>query len=179
MRSNLPRGPILALAGGVAMWSCGTGGSPSPSGSTSPLTALTAPSTGVTPKADESPTPAPTPDPGSDPTALAINIIGSFGSNAFNPNPIQASIGNLIVWSNADMTTHHIVLDDGSDVGELAPGVTSTPMPLKSSAVLYYCTIHPSMVGIISDGSMPVPPPPPPPPPDDGGYYGYRLPRVR
>lgn len=124
------------------------------------------------------PAPAPAPDPGPapapGPSALTISIVGSFGSAAFMPNPIQAVVGNTIVWTNNDATLHRIVLDDGTAVGNLAPGQSSTPIALTKASASYHCTIHPSMVGSFQDPSAPAPAPPPvyEPPPDDG-YYDY------
>ena len=184
MRSKSLLAPTLALAGVVVMWSCGGGGSTlAGDGTTSTLMAPTAPSASLKPKdEDPAPTPGPAPDPNvdpapdpaPDPNALTINIVGSFGSAAFVPNPIQAAVGNMIVWKNSDTTLHHIVLDDGSEVGDVPPGASSAPMPLRSEAATYYCTIHPTMFGIIGDLSALPPPPSVPPPPDDY-YSGYSV----
>ena len=96
------------------------------------------------------------------------------------PNPVQAAIGDMVVWTNTDATRHVIVLDDGTPVGDIAPGQSTTPIALTTSTTAYHCTIHPSMVGTISDPSvaepapLPTPAPPPPvyePPPYDDPYY--------
>ena len=93
------------------------------------------------------------------------------------PNPLQASVGDMIVWNNSDKTLHHIVLDDGSDIGDVKPGESSAPMVLKSAAAkAYYCTIHSTMVGSINGESAPMPPPSAPGPPP-GDYYYLRHPR--
>jgi plastocyanin len=182
MRWNTLLGPTFVLAGAVALANCGGGASASNSTPTAP----SAPGVTHVHKSDEGPgpdpapdpapdptldpTPNPTPDPAGTPTALTIDIVSSFG-NAFNPNPIQASVGDMLVWRNSDTTTHHIVLDDGFDVGEVRPGASSLPMSLKSStAAFYYCTIHPSMVGSIN-GELPPEMPTDPPP---YSYYRYR-----
>src|SRR5687768_7796050 len=88
------------------------------------------------------------------PVQLTINVIGTFGSGAFAPNPLQAAIGNLLVWTNNDFVTHDIVLDDGTRVGNLAPGQSSMPLALITETASYRCTLHPSMVGQI----LPIPP---------------------
>lgn len=115
---------------------------------------------------------------------MAISIVGSAGAGAFAPNPLDAAVGNMLVWTNNDATVHRIVLDDGTMIGTIAPGQSSTPVPMAAAAVTYRCTLHPSMVGTIQDPSAPAPTTPapmPPPdyyePPDDGydddGYGGY------
>ena len=147
--------------------SCGQGRSPvSPS-----LTPLTGPSSSLRlrPLNDEHPTP----DPGRVPVALTISIVGSFGTNAFTPNPLQASVGDTIVWTNSDQARHRIVLDDGTVIGDVAPGESSAPLTLIGPAATYRCTIHPTMVGSINGAAAPEPPtsPSPSPPDDDDDYY--------
>jgi plastocyanin len=120
------------------------------------------------------PTPDPGPVPSPSPTATAIAIVGSAGAGAFAPNPLQASMGSTIVWTNNDTTTHRIVLDDGTTVGMIQPGQSSPPITVSATAVTYRCTLHPSMIGSIHDPSVAAPTPTPPPdedsPPDDGYY---------
>jgi plastocyanin len=111
------------------------------------------------------------PEPGPVPVALTISIVGSFGNNAFTPNPLQASVGDVIVWTNSDQTMHSIVLDDGTVIGNVAPGESSVPMPLISPTAAYHCTIHPTMVGSINGAAAPEPPPSPDPPPPGDYYY--------
>lgn len=108
------------------------------------------------------------------PMQVLINIVGSFGSTAFMPNPTPANMGDQIVFTNTDLVMHHIVLDDGTDLGEVQPGQSSAPMPLMTPTATYHCTIHPSMVGSINGDLPPVDPPPSDPyyPPYDGGYGG-------
>ena len=95
----------------------------------------------------------PMPDPAAPaaPISVIINIIGTFGSGAFDPDPIQAALGNMMVWTNNDTRVHHIMLDDGTDVGEVAPGQSTAPMALTTPSATFHCTIHPSMVGTIGD----------------------------
>src|SRR5688500_13729242 len=105
----------------------------------------------------EDPEPGPTPDPGTDPppnpeqpppdgaplpVQLTINVVASFGSSAFAPNPLQAALGNTIVWTNNDLVPHDIVFDDGTPIGNLMPGQSSMPIPLAAETVSYHCTFH-------------------------------------
>ncbi|MGH9254235.1 MAG: cupredoxin domain-containing protein [Vicinamibacterales bacterium] len=120
-------------------------------------------------------TPMPMPDPSPAPAAVTINIVGTSGTGAFAPNPLQASIGTTVVWTNNDATVHRIVLDDGTNIGTIAPGQSSAPIAVNAAAVTYRCTLHPSMVGQIQDPAVATPAPMPEPPPDDTppdpGYY--------
>ena len=120
----------------------------------------------------EDPEPGPMPDPGTLPTPnpeqvpppegmpapeaiplppvqLSINVVGTSGTLAFAPNPLQAAIGNTIVWTNNDVLRHDIVLDNGTPVGNIAPSQSSMPILLATETVSYRCTIHPSMTGQI------------------------------
>src|SRR5262249_9056806 len=148
---------IFVVAGTFALsgwWGCGG------NGSSSSVRPLTAPSATGKQTLDEppAPDPAPTPDPAPAVDApLTINIVGSVGATASEPNPLLAQVGAMIVWKNNDKVPHHIVLDNQADVGarldgqgdlgNVAPGQSTTPVALTGSAVTYHCTIHPSMVG--------------------------------
>ena len=109
------------------------------------------------------------------PLQLTIGIVGLIGPLSFVPNPLQAAIGNTIVWTNNDVLQHDIVLDDGTPVGNLAPGQSSTPISLTTENASFHCTLHPSMTGqitpisIVVDG-LPVPPDGSQPPMPDPSY---------
>ena len=135
----------------------------------------------VTPAPSPSPAPSPTPSPSpaSPPPAPApapspqvtIAIVGSVGSAAFTPNPASAAVGGSVVWRNNDSTLHHIVLDNGTDVGNVSPGATTRAIAVSSSgAIGFHCTIHPSMVGTIN-GSAVTTAPQPGQTPDPGQIY--------
>jgi plastocyanin len=135
---------ILAAA---ALWAIGCGGgggsysTPTP---TSPTSTTPAPAGGVT-----------------------VNIVGNTGSAAFNPNPAQASAGSAIIWKNATSAAHHLVMNDGTLIGDIAPGASLTTT-LNGSGGNYHCTIHPTMVGSLNGASAPSDPMPNP-----GGGYSY------
>lgn len=104
---------------------------------------------------------------------VVINIVGFFGTGAFAPNPIQAVMGDTIVWTNGDRNPHRIVLDDGTVIGSIAPGESTPPITLTTPAAGFHCTIHPSMVGIIATPDAPPGFPPMAPPPDDDDDDDY------
>jgi plastocyanin len=111
------------------------------------------PATVPMPNPDQIPLPEGVPAPA--PVQLTINVVGLLGPLSFVPNPLQAAVGNLIVWTNNDLVQHDIVLDDGTPVGNLAPGQSSAPITLITETTNFHCTLHPSMTGQIT------PPPPP------------------
>ena len=182
MRPSIRLWSVLALTCVAAVSGCAGDGpqsTPSPltalatSGSTSRVRALDEP-----PVAAPAPQPAPAVDPAPAPPIVTIGIVGFVGSLAFAPNPSQAAVGDLIVWTNNDAFPHRIVLGDGTVVGDVASGASTAPVPLTSAAMTYHCSIHPSMVGSINSAAAAPPPPPvytPPPdygPPPEHGY-GY------
>jgi plastocyanin len=96
-----------------------------------------------------------------------VNIVGTAGSTSFNPNPVQAASGATIAWRNTTGVLHHIVMDDGTVVGDVAAGATISST-LKGSGGNYHCTTHPTMVGSINGASAP-----PVPTPNPSGGYDY------
>ena len=112
---------------------------------------------------DPATVPMPNPDqvpppegiPPSAPVQFTINVVGLLGPLSFVPNPLQAAVGNLIVWTNNDLVQHDIVLDDGTPVGNLAPGQSSAPIPLITERTSFHCTLHPSMTGQITPPAAP------------------------
>ncbi len=155
-------GSALAVLCAITAWSCEA---MSPS---SPTSVIGSASATVRPF-DEAPAP-----PAPAPLVTTINIVGTDGPVAFNPNPIIAAVGDTVVFTNGDTRFHHIVLDDGRDVGDLLPGQSTTAVAITSAtAVGFHCTVHPTMVGAIN-GAIPPPPAPAPyePPYDPDPYYG-------
>ena len=88
--------------------------------------------------------------PSAAPSSPTITIQGQNGTQAFTPNPALFG-GQAVVFKNNDVTTHHIVLNDGSmTTGDIAAGASSAPQAMGTGtgdALKYHCTIHPGMVG--------------------------------
>ena len=90
-----------------------------------------------------------TPLDATDTTPVTIEVIGINGARSFAPNPQSLPAGRPVVWRNADIEKHHIVLDDRSvDTGVLRPGASSAPLPVDATGP-YHCAIHPTMVGTL------------------------------
>lgn len=102
---------------------------------------------------------APTPNPGAS-SPVTITITGVRGAQSFSPNPAAAAAGQMVVFRNADVVTHRVILDDRSvDTGDIAAGASSAPLPLGAVSKPYHCSIHPSMVGSLNSAATPEPPP--------------------
>jgi plastocyanin len=136
---------ILAVAALWAIGCGGGGGSYSTSTPTSPTSNTPTPAAGL----------------------VTVNIVGNAGSAAFNPNPAQASAGSTIIWKNMSSAQHHLVMNDGTVIGDVAAGASLTTT-LMGSGGNYHCTIHPTMVGSINGAAAP-----PDPMPNPGGGYTY------
>lgn len=109
-------------------------------------------------------TPTPTGPSTNPPPAQAsttVNIVGSSGSGAFTPNPVQVPSGGTIRWTNSTANTHVLVMNDGTPIGTLAAGASITTT--VGAGGDYRCTTHRSMVGSINGPSAPRPP-------DEDGY---------
>jgi plastocyanin len=85
------------------------------------------------------------------PDAIVIDILGMNDERSFSPSPASVPAGRVVVWHNLDFNTHHVVLDAGGlDNGNIRPGSFSPPMEL-AAAGRYHCSIHPSMVGTLTN----------------------------
>jgi plastocyanin len=91
---------------------------------------------------------------------VSVTIVSSSGNTAFSPNPIKANAGQTVMFVNRDALIHHIVIDGGPDLLEVAPGATSRGFTLSNAnATTFHCTLHSSMVGSINGAAAPEPPP--------------------
>jgi len=130
-------GITTLLAASALLPACGGGGSASAPTSPTPSTGGTGSSTTVT-----------------------VNIMGVKGKLSFSPNPADVGAGQLVVFHNTDVVTHHITLDNGSlQTTDIAPGATSAALAVGAANVAYHCTIHPSMVGSFNGAATPEPVP--------------------
>lgn len=121
--------------------------------------------------------PAAAPDAPWDPTTPLpagtnlVSIIGTVGTMAYTPNPVPAAIGEKVVWKNDDVRMHHIMLDNGIDIGDVMPGQATAPIAVSvTEPTMYHCTIHPSMIGAIN-GDASLFEMPEAPEYDPGSYY--------
>ncbi|HKX80924.1 MAG TPA: plastocyanin/azurin family copper-binding protein, partial [Nitrososphaera sp.] len=94
--------------------------------------------------------------------------------DAYSPNPVQANVGDTVIWTNRDGTLHTATSGtaSGGPTG-LFGGTAAEPVYLGPSATMsftfaeagefpYYCTLHPTMVGTVivggdgGNGSTPI-----------------------
>ena len=81
--------------------------------------------------------------------------------DAYDPNPVQASVGDTVRWTNDDTTPHTVTsgtggqpdgnFDSSPNLNPLmAPGQTFEHTFNEAGEFPYYCALHPNMVGTVS-----------------------------
>lgn len=74
-------------------------------------------------------------------------IIAGF---SFQPRSLIVAAGATVIWTNNDSAPHTVTAYDGSfDSGIIVPGATFKHTFSSPGNVSYYCTLHPSMYGIV------------------------------
>jgi plastocyanin len=103
---------------------------------------------------------SPSPPPSGSSNIVTVTITGVNGARSFSPNPASCRDGQMVVFRNADIITHRVVLDDRSiDTGDIAPGASTQPLALAGVSKSYHCPLHPNMVGSLNEATTPEPPP--------------------
>ncbi len=86
-------------------------------------------------------------------------------TDAYAPNPIQASVGDTVVWTNKDSTIHTVTSGDATNGPDGQFGMEGeNPKLIFANATFeytfetegefpYYCTLHPLMMGTVLVGA--------------------------
>ncbi len=107
-----------------------------------------------------SPTPTGGGSSGGTSNVVTITIKGVNGKLSFDPNPASVLAGQVVVFKNADVVTHHVKLDDNSmETTDIAAGASSQPLAIGAINKAYHCSLHPSMVGSFNAAPTPDPAP--------------------
>lgn len=95
--------------------------------------------------------------------SLNVSIVSgssSLTTDAFQPNPVQANIGQKVVWTNDDSVPHTVSsgeaatpdgkFDSSPNFSPLvSPGQTFSHTFEKAGKYPYFCQLHPNMVGTV------------------------------
>lgn len=95
--------------------------------------------------------------------SLNVGIVsGASGrtTDAFQPNPVQITVGQKVVWTNDDSAPHTITSGEAATPDGkfdsspnfnplLAPGQTFSHTFEKAGKYPYFCQLHPNMVGTV------------------------------
>jgi plastocyanin len=68
-------------------------------------------------------------------------------SVSFGPREVTVTVGDTVVWRNADIVRHNAVRREVFDTGELQPGEQYAWVPADTGTYRYQCTIHERMRG--------------------------------
>ena len=71
---------------------------------------------------------------------------------AFQPAPVTADAGGVVLWTNTGSTTQTVTFDNGKDCGSLAAGDLLHVLFTAPGTYPYHCSIHSSMKGTVTVG---------------------------
>jgi plastocyanin len=85
----------------------------------------------------------------------------SLSDTAYQPNPIQVSVGNTVTWTNDDSQPHTVTSGSNGQPDNkfnsspnfnplMAPGQTFSFTFTQAGDYPYFCMLHPNMVGTVS-----------------------------
>src|SRR5579885_801236 len=90
----------------------------------------------------------------------------TLDGNAFQPNPVQITVGTTVTWTNTDSIQHTSTSDpddttDPWDSGQISPnGGTFSHTFNTPGTFHYHCSNHPTMTGTVEvTGASPTPSP--------------------
>jgi plastocyanin len=92
---------------------------------------------------------------------VSVSIVpgaSSLTDTAFQPNPVQVSVGDTVTWTNDDTQPHTVTSgQNGQPDGKfdsspnfnplMAPGATFSHTFTEPGKYPYYCALHPNQVG--------------------------------
>src|SRR5215216_4954334 len=97
-------------------------------------------------------------------TGTSVSIASGSSSltdTAYQPNPIQVSVGNTVTWTNNDSQPHTVTSGSNGQPDDkfnsspnfsplLNPGQTFSFTFTQAGTYPYFCMLHPNMVGTVS-----------------------------
>jgi plastocyanin len=87
--------------------------------------------------------------PGTDPVTTPVAV--SISNRTYDPDPVQAKVGEAIEWHNEDGVPHTAALDDlDCSTDQLIRGQTGTLVFAEAGTYAYHCNIHSTMHGTIT-----------------------------
>jgi plastocyanin len=100
-------------------------------------------------------------------TGTSVSIVSGSSSltdTAYQPNPIQVSVGNTVTWTNNDSQPHTVTSGSNGQPDNkfnsspnfsplLNPGQTFSFTFTQAGNYPYFCMLHPNMVGTVNVSS--------------------------
>ena len=76
-------------------------------------------------------------------TPVATNVVDLPRSYRFAPEAITVPAGTTVTWTNNDVFTHNVRLDDGGETLTMRPGESVTHAFATPGTQTYVCSLHP------------------------------------
>jgi plastocyanin len=87
-----------------------------------------------------------------DPAEAGETVTVEIGDFAFDPTPVEISVGQSVAWANVHTQAHTSTGqgDQSWDTQNIAPGETSDPVLFEEPGTFtYICALHPFMEGTV------------------------------
>jgi plastocyanin len=82
---------------------------------------------------------------------MIITILGDAGGMSYSPASASATVGQTVIWRNADSTVHTATANGGAfSTGFIQPGGESSVLLQSPGNFNYHCSIHLGMVGSLT-----------------------------
>lgn len=90
--------------------------------------------------------------------ATAVSIVDTGGQFAFQPSPINVTVGQSVTWTDNTDAPHTISSDSASGPlnGSVSPTGTYRATFTKAGDFAYHCNIHSYMHGTVHVAGLPV-----------------------
>lgn len=81
------------------------------------------------------------------PAGAAATVTVSIKDFKFSPQPVEAKVGEVVVWKNDDSVAHSATMDDGScDTDTISPGSSAMLVFTAPGTYTYHCKVHPTQM---------------------------------
>lgn len=126
---------ILTIVVLAMLAACGGGATPTPSGGALPSV------TGSIPPAGGAAACAVAP------AGASATVNATIADFSFNPQAIQAKVGDIVAWKNTGSASHTATMDDGSCTTDtIAAGSAAMLVFTAPGTYTYHCKIHPTQM---------------------------------
>ena len=92
-------------------------------------------------------------------TTTSVSIVSgssALTTDAYQPNPVQISVGDTVTWTNDDSQPHTVTSGEDAtpdgrfDSSTMTSGATFSHTFTEAGEYQYFCILHPNMVGTVN-----------------------------
>jgi plastocyanin len=139
----------LTLFAAIALAACGGAASPAASSAPPAASQPAASEPAASEPAASEPAPSEPAGAACAPSTDAATVDTSIADFAFE-QPLTATVGDVVGWTNDDTAPHSVVLDDGScETAPIDPGAAASLKFDAAGSYPFHCGIHSQMKGTI------------------------------